>query len=39
MGAAPQLVFVDLVLSGVLDTVVLPYTVYEQINEGSIDIK
>ena len=39
MGSAPQLVFVDLVLSGVLDTVVLPYTVYEQINEGSIDIK
>ena len=39
MGAAPELMLVDLVLSGVLDTVVLPYTVYEQIYDGSIDLR
>lgn len=31
-------VLVDLPLSGVLDTVVLPYTVYRQVMEGSISI-
>ncbi len=38
-GAAPELMLVDLVLSAVLDTVALPYTVYGQINEGSIHLK
>ena len=39
MGAAPELILVDLALSGVLDTVALPYTVYGQINEGPINLK
>lgn len=39
MGAAPELILVDLALSGVLDTVALPYTVYGQINEGHINLK
>ncbi|WP_421558044.1 YceK/YidQ family lipoprotein [Pseudomonas canadensis] len=29
---------VDLLLSGTLDTVVLPYTIYRQTSDGSIDI-
>jgi uncharacterized protein YceK len=32
------LIFFDFVASGVLDTVVLPYTVYRQGKDGSIDI-
>lgn len=39
LGSAPQLILVDLALSSVLDTIVLPYTVYGQINDGSIDLK
>ncbi|WP_285419779.1 YceK/YidQ family lipoprotein [Pseudomonas sp. efr-133-TYG-5] len=31
-------VLVDLPLSGVLDTVVLPYTIYRQVMEGNIGI-
>lgn len=32
------LIFLDFVASGVLDTLVLPYTVYRQGKDGSIDI-
>lgn len=39
LGSAPQLMFVDLALSAVLDTIALPYTIYEQINEGHIHLK
>lgn len=39
LGSVPQLMLVDLALSGVLDTVVLPYTIYKQINEGHIHLK
>ncbi len=39
LGSAPQLMFIDLVLSGVLDTVALPYTIYEQINKGYINLR
>lgn len=39
LGSAPQLMLVDLALSSVLDTIALPYTVYGQINDGSIDLK
>jgi uncharacterized protein YceK len=35
----PQLIFVDIALSAVLDTAALPYTVYLQINEGDIKLK
>lgn len=30
--------FVDLAFSGILDTVVLPYTIYRQSTDGSIEI-
>lgn len=39
VGAIPELMLVDLALSAVLDTVVLPYTIYEQMNAGSIHLK
>lgn len=39
LGSAPQLMLIDLALSGVLDTIVLPYTIYEQINEGHINLR
>lgn len=39
VGAIPELMLVDLALSAVLDTVVLPYTVYEQMNAGPIHLK
>ncbi|MEK6736808.1 MAG: YceK/YidQ family lipoprotein [Pseudomonadota bacterium] len=39
LGSAPQLMFIDLVLSGALDTVALPYTIYEQINKGHINLR
>ncbi|MEK7845186.1 MAG: YceK/YidQ family lipoprotein [Pseudomonadota bacterium] len=39
LGSAPQLMFVDLALSAVLDTIALLYTIYEQINEGHIHLK
>lgn len=35
-GSVPELIFIDLALSGALDTVALPYTVFGQINDGSI---
>lgn len=35
----PQLIFIDMALSGALDTVALPYTVYTQINNGDIKLK
>ncbi len=38
-GAVPELVLVDIVLSGMLDTVALPYTIYEQIIEGDIELR
>ena len=39
LGPGPELMLVDLALSGVLDTVALPYTIYGQVNEGPIDLK
>ncbi|MCK1794176.1 YceK/YidQ family lipoprotein [Pseudomonas violetae] len=33
---APAIVLVDVVLSGVMDTLVLPYTIYRQKVDGSI---
>ena len=38
VGSIP-LIFVDLVVSGVLDTVILPYTIYRQSEDGSLWIK
>jgi uncharacterized protein YceK len=38
MGGGAELALIDLALSGVLDTAVLPYTIYEQINQGSIKL-
>ena len=35
-GSIPELIFIDLALSGALDTVALPYTIFGQINDGSI---
>ena len=35
----PQLIFLDMALSGALDTVVLPYAAYTQINDGDIRLK
>ena len=39
VGSGAELVLIDLALSGVLDTVALPYTIYGQINEGHINLK
>jgi uncharacterized protein YceK len=36
LGPGPELMLVDLALSGVFDTVFLPYTIYQQVNEGFI---
>ena len=33
-----SLVLADIALSGVRDTVVLPYTLYRQVEHGNIDI-
>ncbi|MBP1127417.1 MULTISPECIES: YceK/YidQ family lipoprotein [Pseudomonas] len=33
------LIFIDVVASGVLDTLVLPYTVYRQSTDGSIELR
>jgi uncharacterized protein YceK len=35
----PQLLFVDMALSGVLDTIALPYTIYTQTSDGDIKLK
>ncbi len=35
----PELIMVDIALSAALDTVLLPYTIYEQIQSGSINIQ
>ncbi|SDY12262.1 YceK/YidQ family lipoprotein [Nitrosomonas sp. Nm33] len=35
----PQLIFLDIALSGAFDTVILPYTVYTQISNGDIRLK
>lgn len=35
----PQLIFVDIALSGAFDTVIIPYTVYKQISDGNIRLK
>ncbi|MBW1248472.1 YceK/YidQ family lipoprotein [Pseudomonas tolaasii] len=37
-GMALPFIAVDAVASGVLDTLVLPYTIYRQSNDGSIEI-
>ncbi|MGV8920507.1 MAG: YceK/YidQ family lipoprotein [Pseudomonas sp.] len=37
-GSNAPLLLVDLALSGVVDTVVLPYTIYQQSTYGSINI-
>lgn len=39
MGLGPELMLIDVALSGALDTLALPYTIYEQINEGPINLK
>lgn len=39
VGSGAELVLIDLALSGVLDTVALPYTIYGQINEGDINLR
>ena len=39
VGSGAEIVLIDLALSGVLDTVALPYTIYGQINEGHINLK
>ncbi|MEE1926145.1 YceK/YidQ family lipoprotein [Pseudomonas sp. 148P] len=36
--AGVPFVMVDLVLSGALDTLVLPYTVYRQVQDGNIEL-
>jgi uncharacterized protein YceK len=38
MGFIP-LIFFDLVASGVLDTIILPYTIYRQSEDGSLWIR
>ena len=35
----PQLIFIDIALSGALDTVFLPYTAYTQIKDSDIRLK
>lgn len=35
----PELIMVDIALSAALDTALLPYTIYEQIQSGSIYIQ
>ena len=37
-GVMVPLVLLDLSLSGVLDTVVLPYTIYRQVSDGNIAV-
>lgn len=39
MGLGPELMLIDVALSGALDTLALPYTIYAQINEGPINLK
>ncbi|MBP6057649.1 MAG: YceK/YidQ family lipoprotein [Nitrosomonas sp.] len=39
MGSGAELALIDLALSGVLDTIALPYTIYGQINEGDINLR
>ena len=39
VGSGAEFVLIDLALSGVLDTVALPYTIYGQINEGHINLR
>ena len=37
-GPAPAIVLIDVVISGALDTLLLPYTIYRQQTDGSIII-
>ena len=37
--SSPPLMFVDIVFSGVIDTVILPYSIYKQSQDGSIQVK
>ncbi|MCC7091043.1 MAG: YceK/YidQ family lipoprotein [Nitrosomonas sp.] len=39
LGPGPELMLVDLALSGVLDTAVLPYTIFGQIKKGSVELR
>jgi len=39
VGAVPEFALADIVLSGVLDTVILPYTIYEQAYKGNLDLE
>ena len=39
LGRYPELIFIDLALSGVLDTVALPFTVFGQMWTGSIPVQ
>jgi len=36
---SPPLIFFDMVFSGVIDTVLLPYSIYKQTQDGSINVK
>ncbi|MBY0475690.1 MAG: YceK/YidQ family lipoprotein [Nitrosomonas sp.] len=39
IGGVPELMLVDIVLSSALDTVILPYTIYEQALEGNLELE
>ena len=36
--SSPPLIFVDILFSGVIDTVILPYSIYKQSQDGSIKV-
>lgn len=38
-GSYIPFIAIDLILSGVLDTIVLPYTVFEQVKKGSLEVE
>ena len=38
-GPGPEWMLIDVALSGVLDTVALPYTLFGQVSEGSIEVR
>ena len=37
--SSPPLIFADILFSGVIDTVILPYSIYKQSQGGSIKVK
>ena len=36
--SSPPLIFADILLSGVIDTIILPYSIYKQSQTGSIKV-